>query len=410
MESKFVELEDLKEEKIKFFKPTTGIAYQELKNSIKKRGMLTSLLISKDYEILDGWTRYLIASELNLKEVPCEIIEEDLSENEKILRGLESNRRRRQLTENEQILADREIIKTARQIIINRRAAKVSDELKAPKKEKQGLLVPPEPKVEKKMGRPISEEPSEREILNEAHVSRRRVRRVKEYDKALEEEPDLAGLGVKTTIRKAKERKIPDEDKQRIKFCESLAKDIHNYVKVIEEPNTLKEIKVLLSHFTTSERLKRKIMKLIAIEKILPVDSNNPIEILIMTYKQIAGFAIKDRIWNKIHYPRHIKDAKLLLEAADDDITLAKEAIKNIGTYFQVQEISWSLKAIVKNLPAYQSNPDSFAKKTNQAMLKNISKWQEEDRKEDKAFLEKTFDEKVKDGFEISKSGENEGK
>jgi len=416
MISKNLELKDLKRRKEKFFKPLTGKKYQELKNSIKKDGILSSLLVATDGDIIDGFNRALIASELNLKNVPCDIVEKDLSENEKDALCIEINLRRRQLTEDVRIKAEESLYDLAAKIVKERKQASTLDKIKVEKQEKLEPLVHREPRGDIPTRFQPKNEPTEREIAEESHLSKSKIHRIKEYKKAKEEEPDLVGLGVKTVIRKAKERKIPDEDKQRIKFCESLAKDIHNYVKVIEEPNVLKEIKVLLSHFTTSERLKRKIMKLIAIEKILPVDSNNPIEILIMAYKQTAGFAIKDRIWNKIHYPRHIKDAKLLLEAADDDISLAKEAIKSIGTYFQVQEISWSLKAIVKNLPAYQSNPDSFRKKTNQTMRKNIAKWQEEDRKEDAEFLkniskkpEISHSEKIANGFRTSKLGEDGG-
>ena len=50
-------------------------SYEELKGSIQQLGFLDPIIINKNYEILDGYTRYRIARELGIKEIPVEIYE-----------------------------------------------------------------------------------------------------------------------------------------------------------------------------------------------------------------------------------------------------------------------------------------------------------------------------------------------
>ena len=47
--------------------------YQALKDSISKYGIKMPLIINQDYEIIDGYSRFRIAKELELKTVPCKI-------------------------------------------------------------------------------------------------------------------------------------------------------------------------------------------------------------------------------------------------------------------------------------------------------------------------------------------------
>lgn len=48
--------------------------YNELYNSIAIMGMINPILINKDYYIIAGFQRYLIAKELNYKEINVIII------------------------------------------------------------------------------------------------------------------------------------------------------------------------------------------------------------------------------------------------------------------------------------------------------------------------------------------------
>jgi ParB-like chromosome segregation protein Spo0J len=50
-------------------------SYEEIKGSIQQFGFLVPITINNNYEILDGYTRYKIAKELGIKEIPVEIYE-----------------------------------------------------------------------------------------------------------------------------------------------------------------------------------------------------------------------------------------------------------------------------------------------------------------------------------------------
>ena len=77
-------------------------SYEELKESIRQLGFLTPIAVNQKYEILDGNTRFTIAQELGLKEIPVEIYEtRDKEEELDIIASL--NLKRRQLTKDEMI-------------------------------------------------------------------------------------------------------------------------------------------------------------------------------------------------------------------------------------------------------------------------------------------------------------------
>jgi len=68
-----VSIDDIKEvPEYKELMPENN-SYEELKGSIQQLGFLDPIIINKNYEILDGYTRYRIAKELGIKEIPVEI-------------------------------------------------------------------------------------------------------------------------------------------------------------------------------------------------------------------------------------------------------------------------------------------------------------------------------------------------
>jgi len=70
-----VSIDDIKEvPEYKELMPENN-SYEELKGSIQQLGFLDPIIINKNYEILDGYTRYKIAKELGLKEIRVEIYE-----------------------------------------------------------------------------------------------------------------------------------------------------------------------------------------------------------------------------------------------------------------------------------------------------------------------------------------------
>jgi len=77
-----VNIDDIKEvPEYKELMPENN-SYEELKKSIQQLGFLDPIIINKNYEILDGYTRYRIAKELGIKEIPVEIYETSGKEEE----------------------------------------------------------------------------------------------------------------------------------------------------------------------------------------------------------------------------------------------------------------------------------------------------------------------------------------
>jgi len=75
-------------------------SYEELKKSIQQLGFLDPITVNRNYEILDGYSRYKIAKELGIKEIPVEIYETSGREEElDIIASF--NLRRRHLSKDE---------------------------------------------------------------------------------------------------------------------------------------------------------------------------------------------------------------------------------------------------------------------------------------------------------------------
>ena len=387
-----VDLKKLQERSVKFFVLLDDSEVSDLRESIERRGVLVPLLVTKDFEIIDGWNRFIAADSADLKEVPCQIIEEDLNEDEKNFLMFETNLRRRQLTEDERFKAQEQLYDLTKKILDEEHAKIIAKSKR--KITKQPTLLPesgektalkpiqvieevlPEPraKLGKNVGgRPPKNETSDREISRKSHISKGTIHKIKEYKKAKEEEPDLEGLAASTVIKKAKERKMTDEEVKTEKFCIALRNDVQNYLKQIPEPNLLQEVKVLLSHFLTSESLRNSIFKLIHEEKQDSPIAKNISEEIIMTYKRIAGFDVKDRIWNKVYFPRYVKDAKILMQVADDDITKAKKAIEIMGSYYENENLSWTLKTIFNNFHKFDIHPEQFKIKIPYALKRKVA-------------------------------------
>jgi len=73
-----MEIEEIEVDKLKevpaykeLMPPPSMEDYQALKDSINKHGIKISLTVNKDYEIIDGYSRFKIAKELGLNTVPC---------------------------------------------------------------------------------------------------------------------------------------------------------------------------------------------------------------------------------------------------------------------------------------------------------------------------------------------------
>lgn len=106
-------------------------SYEELKKSIQQLGFLDPITVNKNYEILDGYTRYRIAKELGIKEIPVEIYETSGREEElDIIASF--NLKRRHLSKDEIIAIIDKITekKKALKIQINEKYDKQKKEIK----------------------------------------------------------------------------------------------------------------------------------------------------------------------------------------------------------------------------------------------------------------------------------------
>nr|WP_011229426.1 ParB N-terminal domain-containing protein [Sulfolobus sp. NOB8H2]CAA09114.1 hypothetical protein [Sulfolobus sp. NOB8H2] len=77
--------------------------YEELKKAIQEQGFLFPVIVNKNGELLDGYTRLRIARELGIKEIPAEIYETEGKEEElDVIASL--NLKRRHLSKDELVL------------------------------------------------------------------------------------------------------------------------------------------------------------------------------------------------------------------------------------------------------------------------------------------------------------------
>jgi len=77
--------------------------YEELKKSVKENGFLFPIIVNKNKEVIDGYTRLRVAKELGVPKIPVEVYETDGRE-EELEMILNLNIRRRQLTKDEIIM------------------------------------------------------------------------------------------------------------------------------------------------------------------------------------------------------------------------------------------------------------------------------------------------------------------
>jgi hypothetical protein len=77
--------------------------YDELKKSVKENGFLFPIIVNKNKEVIDGYTRLRVARELGVSRIPVEIYETNGRE-EELEMILSLNIRRRQLTKDEIIM------------------------------------------------------------------------------------------------------------------------------------------------------------------------------------------------------------------------------------------------------------------------------------------------------------------
>ncbi|MEM0373191.1 MAG: ParB N-terminal domain-containing protein [Sulfolobaceae archaeon] len=112
-------------------------SYEELKKSIQQLGFLDPITVNTNYEILDGYTRYKIAKELGIKEIPAEIYETSGREEElDIIASF--NLKRRHLSKDE-ILVLIDKIAEKKKALRTRSIEKIEEQKKETKNEQNSI-------------------------------------------------------------------------------------------------------------------------------------------------------------------------------------------------------------------------------------------------------------------------------
>jgi hypothetical protein len=100
--------------------------YDELKKSIKENGFLFPIIVNKNKEVIDGYTRLKIARELGVPKIPAEIYETGGRE-EELEMILNLNIRRRQLTKDEIIMLIDKVYEIKKRIRASRQITMTDD-------------------------------------------------------------------------------------------------------------------------------------------------------------------------------------------------------------------------------------------------------------------------------------------
>jgi len=214
--------------------------YQALKESIEKYGIKIPIVVNDDYEIIDGYSRYYIAREIGLEEIPCKVIsfKDKFEEQEYIIL---SNLHRRHLNNAQKAEIGLKLLE-----IEEERARERQKELgqQLGKLGGRGIRKGTEKYEERK--RELLEQAEEQEeggktltpMLGEGFLEEGK-------GEAIEIVAEKVGIG-KETLRKAKKIKEKAEEDERIKkyWQEAIKgkKSINSVYKLIEREEKIKKL------------------------------------------------------------------------------------------------------------------------------------------------------------------------
>ncbi|HHE75609.1 MAG TPA: hypothetical protein ENL31_00595, partial [Candidatus Aciduliprofundum boonei] len=216
--------------------------YDTLKDSIKKYGIKVPIVVNKDYEIIDGYSRYKIAKEIGLKKIPCKVIsfKDKFEEREYVILA---NLHRRHLN-------------NAQKAEIGLKLLEIEEERARERQKELGQ------QLGKLGGRGVKKgtekyEEKKRELMEKAEEQEREREKTlvptlaqgfseeRKEGKAIEIVAEKVGIG-KETLRKAKKIKEKAEKDERIKkYWEEAKKgkkSINSVYKIIEREEKIKRL------------------------------------------------------------------------------------------------------------------------------------------------------------------------
>lgn len=86
----------------------------------------------------------------------------------------------------------------------------------------------------------------------------------------------------------------------------------------------------------------------------LPNPETNPVDCLVLSYKTLKGIQYDDRDWDKVHWGRCKKAAKLLIELCKD-LRSADKCLMEISEKFEAQSLSWTLETVLRHVHEWQT-------------------------------------------------------
>ena len=81
---------------------------------------------------------------------------------------------------------------------------------------------------------------------------------------------------------------------------------------------------------------------------------NTPLQKVVCGFKIVSGYDKEDRAWDKAHFKRASKSAKILLDFFGGDYVKAVDCIEDLANELKKKDLSWTLETIVKHCANYK--------------------------------------------------------
>jgi ParB-like chromosome segregation protein Spo0J len=292
-----------------------------LKQDIIKNGIQVPLIVSKDFVVIDGCNRRLIAAELGLPEIPIIRLNTDSDEADCEELTLRMNLHRRHLSQKQHFDYQQRLVTLAAKRLVAGKSSTI------------------------------------RKIAEESGIPKSNVDRILQVEKAISKYPDLKEKPATTVLREYKRRENIEAIGSDQKTVEQKRKQISAYVKEIADQEVLEGLRIHISYFATSDVYRAKVADIAKKIDTGEVEKpNNPAVEIILAYKKIYGFHVNDKTWNKVYLPQFVETASMLLAEFDNSVDEAVKCIEYTAKDCRANGWEWSLKTCLKRLHHYRKH------------------------------------------------------
>jgi hypothetical protein len=112
-----------------------------------------------------------------------------------------------------------------------------------------------------------------------------------------------------------------------------------------EKKRILKPTALSAAHFS-SENLKKND----------PIQVWTQVQKVVLSFKEITGVDLQDKEWDKVYFPRYTKPAKQLLDLLGDDWERCWKCIRDVASWLESKNLSWTPETIVKHAQEWKMN------------------------------------------------------